>query len=250
MEKNHYHSISHHIHSENGRLHRDCSFCDQWRCGFCQNIRIWSRLGVIPQWGFVPPLHYIIVDQQGNKAVIEYVKGKLNVYDTPIGTITNSPTYDWHLTNLRNYIGLSVLNRPSIEINGKEFAAFGQGSGAIGLPGDFTPPSRFVRATFLNHVALTEKDGPGEIARAFTILNQFDIPRGAIVEKKEGKDQYDETQWTSASDLAQRRYYFRTHTNPNIRLVDFSDLNLDAKEAKSISIEQKETFVNVSKDFS
>lgn len=199
-------------------------------------------------WGVVPPLHYIIVDQKGNKVVIEYVKGKLNVHETNIGTITNSPTYDWHLTNVRNYIGLSALNRPAIAIDGKELFAFGQGSGAIGLPGDFTPPARFIRATFLNQVTLTGKDGLGEVERAFTILNQFDIPKGAVVDKKDGKDTYEETQWTSASDLSQARYYFKTATNPDVRVVDLKNLDLNAKEAKSISIDQKQIILDVSPD--
>lgn len=199
-------------------------------------------------WGIIPPLHYIIVDQKGNKVVIEYVKGKLNVYETNIGTITNSPTYDWHLTNVRNYIGLRALNKPSIEINGTDLFAFGQGSGAIGLPGDFTPPARFIRAAFLNQVTLTEKDGLGEIERAFKILNQFDIPKGAVIDKRDGKDIYEETQWTSAADLSQTLYYFKTAKDPNVRFVDFKDLDLNAKEAKSISIDHKQTFVNVSSD--
>jgi choloylglycine hydrolase len=90
-------------------------------------------------WGIIPPLHYIVVDSTGHQAILEYVKGHLNVYETTIGTITNSPPYDWHLVNARNYIGLQALNRPAVKIEGKELAAFGQGSGSIGLPGDFTP---------------------------------------------------------------------------------------------------------------
>lgn len=197
-------------------------------------------------WGIIPPLHYIIVDQKGNKVIIEYVKGKLNVYETDIGTITNSPSYDWHLINIRNYIGLRALNKPSIEINGKNIIAFGQGTGAIGLPGDFTPPARFIRAAFLNQVTLTEKDSLGEIERAFKILNQFDIPKGAVLDKQDGKETYEETQWTSAADLSKTHYYFKTAKNPNVRFVDFKDLDLNAKEPKSISIDQKQTFVDVS----
>ena len=112
---------------------------------------------IFADWGVIPPIHYIVVDETGDKIVIEYVDGKQKIYDAWIGTITNAPTYDWHLTNARNYIGLAALNQPVVTINGHELAQFGQGSGALGLPGDFTPPSRFIRATFLNQVVLPGK---------------------------------------------------------------------------------------------
>jgi choloylglycine hydrolase len=197
-------------------------------------------------WGIIPPLHYIIVDKNGNKVVIEYIKGILNLHEATLGTITNSPNYDWHVTNARNYIGLGSLNKPSIEISGKELSAFGQGSGAIGLPGDFTPPSRFIRATFLNQVVLSEKDGLAEVERSFKILNQFDIPKGAVKEMTNGKPSYEETQWTSASDLAHLRYYYHTAKSGVIRFVDLKNLDLNGKEMKSMSIDTAEPFVDVS----
>lgn len=197
-------------------------------------------------WGIIPPLHYIVVDREGNKAVFEYVKGQLNIHDASIGTITNSPTYDWHLTNARNYIGLSTLNHPSVKVEGIELASFGQGSGAIGLPGDFSPPSRFIRATFLNQVTLLAKNGLEGVARTFKILNQFDIPKGAV---KENKDNYEETQWTSAADLSNGAYFYHTAENPLIRFVSLKDLDLDAKSLQSIAINEAPSFINVSKRF-
>lgn len=200
-----------------------------------------------PDWNIVPPLHYIIVDAKGNKVVVEYIQGKRKLYSAPLETITNSPNYDWHETNARNYIGLRALNKPSIKIQGKEFAAFGQGSGAIGLPGDFSPPSRFIRAAFINQVALQAKDGLLGVQRAFKILNQFDIPKGLIKEKDNGKDIYEETQWTSASDLTNKRYFFHTMDSRIIKYISFKDLDLNAKKITSIPIEEKERFINLSK---
>lgn len=204
---------------------------------------------VYPAWNSVPPLHYIIVDTQGNKAVVEYIKGERKIYSVPLDTITNSPNYEWHEVNARNYIGLKALNKPSIKINGEELAAFGQGSGAIGLPGDFSPPSRFIRATFLNQVALQAKNGTTGIQRAFKILNQFDIPKGVVKEMEGGKNIYEETQWTSAADLSNRRYFFHTMDNSMIKFISFKDLDLNGRKTQSIPINGKETFVNITKEF-
>lgn len=209
-----------------------------------------SVVGVVYKpWGIIPGMHYIVVDEKGDRAVIEYVKGQLNLYDAAIGTITNAPTYDWHEINARNYIGLSTLNRPAIKINGQELASFGQGSGAIGLPGDFSPPSRFIRATFLNQVVLPAKDGLGGIQRAFKILNQFDIPKGAIKEKVNGETKYEVTQWTSASDLTGRRYFYHTSESRLLRFVDLNALDLNAKALRSIPIEAAEPFIDESDKF-
>lgn len=194
----------------------------------------------LKNWDSIPPLHYIVVDAKGEKLVIEYLKGKLYLYDAPLNTITNAPTYDWHNINARNYIGLKALNDPSIKINGTEFAQFGQGSGAIGLPGDFSPPARFIRAAFLTQVVLPAETGAEEIKNAFTILNQFDIPRGAIQEKHNGKNFYDVTQWTSAADLKNLRYYFHTQDNRALSMVDLTKLDLNAKALKSIVIDKPE----------
>lgn len=207
-------------------------------------------IGVVyAPWGIIPPLHYFIADKTGNKAVIEYVDGKLNFYDAPFGTITNAPSYSWHMINARNYIGLQALNHPSVKIAGEDFSQFGQGSGAIGLPGDFTPPSRFIRASFFNQVVLNGKDGLEQVKRAFKILNQFDIPKGAVREIEKGKEIYEETQWTSAADLSGGLYYFHTAASRVIRSVDLKTLDLDAKKISSIKVNTPETIVDLSTSF-
>lgn len=95
--------------------------------------------------GAALPFHFKIVDPSGNSKIIEIVnKGEVKVYDPYIGVITNSPTYDWHLINQRNYLNLSTSPNRPISLEGLKLKPFGGGSGLIGLPGDFTAPSRFV----------------------------------------------------------------------------------------------------------
>jgi choloylglycine hydrolase len=89
---------------------------------------------VLKQWGFSPPVHAIVHDASGKSIVIEYVGGKLNVYDNPLGVITNSPAFDWHMTNLRNYVNFSLDNHPPIQLGSVKLEPFGQGSGMLGMP--------------------------------------------------------------------------------------------------------------------
>ncbi len=103
--------------------------------------------GVFGPFGFVVPVHYVIHDSKGDSLVVEYVKGQITYHDNPLGVMANSPTFDWQMTNLRNYINLSPINVPPVEIGDIKLEQFGEGSGLLGLPGDFTPPSRLVRAT-------------------------------------------------------------------------------------------------------
>ena len=113
---------------------------------------------VFKQWGFAPEVHYIVTDASGKSVVIEYVGGRLNIYDAPLGVITNSPTFDWHMTNLRNYVNFSMSNVPPVKLGPVTLQPFGQGSGMLGIPGDFTPPSRFVRAVAFSQSVFPSED--------------------------------------------------------------------------------------------
>jgi choloylglycine hydrolase len=209
-----------------------------------QNIRVGEV--VQKDMGYVPPCHYIVNDAGGRCVVLEYVGGELKVYDNPLGVITNSPTFDWHVTNLRNYVNLTVNNVPPIDIAGIKFGGFGQGSGMLGLPGDFTPPSRFIRAVAFSQSALPVAMAHDGVLQAFHILNQFDIPKGAARGMEHGKEVADYTLWTSASDLANLRYYFRTFNNSRIRMIDLKKMDLDAKEIKTVSMSGPEVIEDLS----
>ncbi len=185
------------------------------------------------------PLHLIVRDAAGNNLVIEYIDGKLTMFDNPIGTITNSPSFDWHLTNLSNYVNLTTVNAQSRNLNGFIIAPFGQGSGMLGVPGDFTPPSRFVRATYLALGAKPLETEKETVELAFHVLNNFDIPRGVIQQARgDERGELEYTQWTSVSDLQNRRYYWHTYENQQVHMVDLMQLHLDAKTVKSIAMHE------------
>jgi choloylglycine hydrolase len=204
---------------------------------------------VFAGWGFTPGVHYEIDDQSGHSIVIEYVGGKLVVYDNPLGVLTNAPSFDWQMTNLHNYVNFSMTNVPPIKLSGGvTLTPFGQGSGMLGIPGDFTPPSRFVRAVAFTQSAFPTKTGADAILEAFHILNQFDIPVGAARENEKdshGNIQADYTIWTSAIDLKTQDYYFRTYTDSQIREVSLNKANLNAKTITEIPIDGSENIQQI-----
>ena len=135
---------------------------------------------VQPTLGITPPFHYALHDASGASLVVEPIGGRLKVYDNPLGVMTNAPSFDWHLTNLRNYVKLSPVDAPPLKIAGECFAPLGAGSGLLGVPGDPTPPSRFVRAVGLTLSAEPQKNAAETVRLAEHILNNFDIPMGLV----------------------------------------------------------------------
>jgi len=203
---------------------------------------------VFKEWGFAPPTHYVVQDASGKAIVIEYVGGKLTVYDNPLGVITNSPAFDWQMTNLRNYVNFSFSNVAPVKLGAVTLQPTGQGSGMLGIPGDFTPPSRFVRAVAYSQSVLPSQTGDDAVLEAFHILNNFDIPKGAARDHEKdshGNIVADYTLWTSANDLKRKRFYFRTYDNSQIRMVDLMKMKLDGKEIVTISMKGKEEIESV-----
>jgi choloylglycine hydrolase len=195
--------------------------------------------------GFVPGVHFIATDSSGSSVVLEHVGGELRIHQNPLGVLTNSPAFDWHMTNLSNYVNMTVSNVPAIDVGGSVIRGFGQGSGMLGIPGDFTPPSRFVRAVAFSRSALPVATAREGVLQAFHILNQFDIPRGAARGLERGIEVADYTQWTSASDLKNTRYYFRSYENSRIRMIDLKVVDWAATKIRTIPIKGGEQIEDV-----
>lgn len=204
---------------------------------------------VVPSWGDKPaPMHYIVYDKTGKSLVIEPINGSLKTYDNPIGVITNSPEFDWHMTNLRNFINLTPFNVSPLTVNGLTLAPFGQGSGMVGMPGDFTPPSRFVRAAIFSITATPSKTSPEAVLQAFHILNQFDIPVG-VVKEKAGKVIYsDYTMLTAVRDPENLQFYFKSYDDQTIRMVDLKQFDFNGKTLLKKRIAHSQKIIDMSKD--
>jgi choloylglycine hydrolase len=204
------------------------------------------KVSKAPLQGFdgSPPLHMILTDASGASLVVEYVDGALNLYDNPLGVLTNSPGFDWHTTNLRNFVNLSALNVPKLALGDIKIDQTGQGSGLLGLPGDFTPPSRFVRAVAFSQAAAPTADGAAATKLAFHILDNFDLPPGTVRSGPGPKD-FEVTFWTGAADLKNLRYSVTTFDNRQVRMFDLAAADLDAGKIVTLPLDQPEEFLEM-----
>ncbi|AUC14064.1 hypothetical protein BTO06_02320 [Tenacibaculum sp. SZ-18] len=203
-------------------------------CKTTQDVRdLLRKVRVVPKpekeiGGITAPLHYMVSDKDGNSIIIEYTNEQLHIYDNSVGVLTNSPDYPWHLTNLKNYISIGVEEISPVKIGTLEITPTGAGSGMLGLPGDYTPPSRFVRATAMRNSVTALENGERAISEAFRILNNFDIPIGTMGTKHDPSILGD-TQYTTAADTKSLKYYYRTMNNHRIRVLDLKTIDFERK---------------------
>ncbi|MCX6248032.1 MAG: choloylglycine hydrolase family protein [Bacteroidetes bacterium] len=196
----------------------------------------------------MPTLHYAVFDSDGGCIVIEFDKGQCNIYDNPMGIMTNAPSFPWQITNLRQYIGMSAQEPKALTVDGLKFNPTGHGQGMMNLPGDYTPPSRFVRLAMLTNFADRQPDAASNLNLSEHIINTFTIPKGIIVDKDaSGKVVSAETtQWVTFRDLTNRILYFNTYDNPTLRKIDLKELDFSAKEIRRIAMfGLKETIIDV-----
>jgi choloylglycine hydrolase len=144
------------------------------------------------------PMHFSIHDASGTSMVIEFLADKPQgkVHPNTVGVLTNAPPFTWQLTNIRNYVGLSSVDAQPITIGGNSYNPPGHGSGMRGVPGDSTPPSRFIRILFQKQFATQPANNAHAISLALHLLNTVDIPLGTSAAQQtpsKGNDDY--TQW-------------------------------------------------------
>ena len=184
--------------------------------------------------------HWSVMDSTGKIAAIECINGKITIKDNPVGVFTNSPSFDWHLTNLRQYINLKPDNVSSTRFGNYNVLSLGEGTGLLGLPGDFTPPSRFVRAAILSNSILQPDNADNAVNVAMNLIAGTNITRGiskGITDN--GKPEYDYTQWTTIYDTARKAMYVRTYENQNYKIVHFNKLSFVGKKNLIIPLGQE-----------
>lgn len=173
-------------------------------------------------------VHWRIAEPNGRVVVLEIIDGIPMFYENPLGTIANSPEFTWHLTNLDNYINLQSGTIAPTVFGPIKLQSISGGTGLLGLPGDFSSPSRFVRASFFKNYSLTQPDAAGTVKQAFHILNNFDVPFGTAYAPGAAKfDMPSATQWTIASDITNRKIYYHTMYNRTIRRIDMNKIDFE-----------------------
>ncbi len=186
--------------------------------------RMWPEGQPVPpalepmmQWSFTE--HLTVHDADGHDLVVEFVDGGMRMHDNVVGVLTNSPTYDWHLVNLRNFVGLTNVEKSPVNLMGMPVKPTGNGSGLLGMPGDVTPPSRFVRATVLTEVATGAADHREAVNQAFHSLDLVSVPRHLAASG-------DYTQW----------YVVRDHDNLVLYVRSYDGWTTDAHDLAALKV--------------
>ena len=171
-------------------------------------------------------LHWIIADKE-NCVTVESMSDGLHIYDNPVGVLTNNPPFNIQMFNLNNYMGLSAKQPESNFSDRLEFNRYSRGMGALGLPGDLSSQSRFVKVAFTKMNSVSGDDEKSSVSQFFHILSSVEQQRGCC-EVSDGK--YEITIYTSCCNAAKGIYYYTTYDNHQITAVDMHKENLDGTE--------------------
>ena len=165
----------------------------------------------------VSPLHWLLSDRE-RSAVLECTADGMKVYDNPYGVLTNNPTFDYHLTNVQNYRGLheGALTQSDYSL----------GMGAIGLPGDFSSASRFVKAVFVKEKSACDGSERESVSQFFHILRAVAMPRGCVMTPS---GEYEFTRYSCCCSTDTGVYYYTTYSDSSIRSVSMHEAELDGK---------------------
>jgi len=181
--------------------------------GELPKYRVWFDPSEVKGLPTPPWLHLVLTDRSGDSIIVEFVKGQMVIHDNIAGVLTNAPTYDWHLNNVRNYLSLTSTATPSVTVGKTNVTELGQGGGLLGLPADYTPPSRFVRAAYLKQFAYQPSNSMDAMALTGHILDNVDIPEG-VTRSTDGKQVFsDYTQWVNLKDLKNNRMKIANYAN-------------------------------------
>ncbi len=191
-------------------------------------------------------LHYIISDVSGHHLIVEFLNGEMHVYHSNEGMLTNQPAYDWHLTNNGFYGELSLKDNTNI-VCGEEVT----GSGQLGIPGDPSPQSRFIRAAFLQQTAFHPKSTQEAVGLARQILQTLSVPIGTVILQSPPQIAgfFDWTQWSVIRDHTNLVYYFYSDYNSKLYGIHLKALNLNASKQKSVAIVQPHWYKDITHRF-
>lgn len=186
------------------------------------------------------PLHWIISDRE-RSVTLESVKTGIKVYDNPVGVLTNNPTFDYHMFNLNNYMRLTngePENTFAGEKGNLQLKTYSRGMGAMGLPGDASSVSRFVRAAFVKMNSVSGNSEEECVSQFFHILKAVEMQRGCV---SLGKELYEITAYSSCCNTDRGIYYYTTYDNSGICAVDMHRENLDGSTLISYPLKKEQT---------
>ena len=205
------------------------------------STEIWVPIVKSLDPNFPLPQHYAINDKNGGSIVIEFTNGKANVYDNPVGVLTNGPNFQWHLENLSNYTFTNV-DKNTGQIGKLKLATQDGGIALTALPSAQTSQGRFVKAAFYANYVRKAKTPDEAVTTLAHLMNNFDRPYDLTVDGAGGTGDgvrtaprsSEVTIWTAVKDLSRGLFYVRSINAMNWSVVDMNKLN-DIKQVKTIS---------------
>ncbi|MCW2282233.1 choloylglycine hydrolase [Lactococcus lactis] len=172
------------------------------------------------------PLHWLLADKE-KSIVIESMEDGLHIYDNPVGVLTNNPSFDYQMFNLNNYRSLSNKTPENSFSNQINLDVYSRGMGSMGLPGDLSSTSRFVKATFtkLNSVSGTSENE--SINQFFHILGSVEQQKGLC---DVGNEEYEYTIYSSCCNVDKGIYYYKTYENSQITAINMHNEDLEGNK--------------------
>lgn len=182
------------------------------------------------------PLHWMISDDK-DCIILEPMKDGINIYQNSIGVLTNNPPFSYHQTNINNYINLTpdtVNNHFSPKI---ELSPYGLGMGSIGLPGDNSPASRFVRAAFNKLNSVSDSDEESSVAQFFHILDTVKVVRGTTMTRDK---KWNVTTYTCCINTRTGVYYYKSYNNSQLTAIRMTEENMNSYQLSIYPLEKKQ----------
>lgn len=184
------------------------------------------------------PLHWMIADREG-ALTVESVENGIKVYENPIGVLTNSPSFDYHMTHLCDYINLTP-QVPENRFGSIKLHPYSRGMGAMGIPGDVSSASRFIRAAFVKLNSVSGSSENESVSQFFHILGSVEQQRGCVC-LPDGS--YEITRYTSCINADKGIYYYTTYENHCISAIDMHRSNLDGEALLTFPLIQSQKIV-------
>lgn len=178
------------------------------------------------------PAHYLLTDLSGETIVVEPSKDGFSVFRNSIGVLTNAPDYEWHVTNLRNYLTVKSSQPTPQKILGDTLEPLSVGAGGLGLPGDFTSPSRFVRLAFAKDALPEAKDERDGVTKMMSALGCVTIPQGFA---HNGEGAIEETLYSAVMCCESMTYYLSLYSNRRLTSYNLK-VELDGHEVKQFTL--------------
>lgn len=169
-------------------------------------------------------LHWMISDEV-ESITVEAVKEGLKVYENTVGVLTNNPPFCVQIENYERFSHLTPKHKETYLT--KEYSEFTRGTGAMGLPGDYTSRSRFVRAAFVKNNSVCDYSQTSGVNQFFHILDSVSVPRGCCLTEN-GEEDF--TRYACCMSVSQKSYYFKTYDNPVIRNITMNKESMDAQK--------------------